>query len=300
MNKILKKIILSCLFFVIFLPGCLNDGGLSKEKVIVKGSDTMVNLTLSWAEEFMKAYPGISIQITGGGSGTGIASILNGTADAANISRELKPREIKKAAELGVVPKLYKVALDGIAVIVHPSNNINTLSITQIRDIFSGKIKNWEEVGGEDKQIVLYGRENSSGTYEYFKEVILESNSMNVKNDFAASTQVLQGTSSLAEAVSKDIRGIGYGGVGYFAKRNDLKIINIKTGSNITSPMLDGKMNYNDIWNGSYPLARYLYCLTNGEPEGALKKFIVFITSQQGQKIVENMEYIPLPDSLSD
>lgn len=302
MNKLLKNIFTALFLFLFLLNGCKDKGRIAKENVIVKGSDTMVNLTLNWAEAFMKENPNISIQVTGGGSGTGIASILNKTADVANISRDLKSREFTKAGELGVNPNLLKVALDGIAIIVHPSCKVDTLSIEQIRDIFSGRIQNWKEVGGEDKQIVLYGRENSSGTYEYFKQVILNSETNNIKYDFATTTQVLQGTSSLAEAVSRDTRGIGYGGVGYFAKRNDLKILYIKTDKfkKAISPLVDGKLNYNVIWNGSYPLARYLYCLTNGEPKGAVAKYMNFVTSSEGQKIVENMEYIPLPDSLSN
>ncbi len=258
----------------------------------------MVNLTLSWAENLMSKNNSISIQVTGGGSGTGIASILNGTADVANISRDLKSREIEKARVLNIDPVLHPVALDGIAIIVHPQNNVDTLSIKQIGDIFSGKISNWKEVGGIDKRIVLYGRENSSGTYEFFKKVILQNE--NKKVDFATSTQVLQGTSSLAEAISLDERGIGYGGVGYFSQRNDLKILYVKSSENAKaiSPIMNGKLNYPSIWSGNYPLARYLYCLTNGEPKGAAKEYINYITSEEGQRIVENMEYIPLPNSI--
>lgn len=258
----------------------------------------MVNLTLSWAEKIMSENKSIAIQVTGGGSGTGIAAILNGTSDVANISRDLKPRERKKAESLGIKPVLHEVALDGIAIIVHPSNNVDTLSIAQIRDIFSGKITNWKEVGDIDLRINLYGRENSSGTYEFFKQAVLKKGGS--KTDFATSTQVLQGTSSLAEAVSLDERGIGYGGVGYFSKRNDLKIIYIKgkPDKKAISPVINSKLNYEAIWNGEYHLARYLYCLTNGEPKKAAKKYIDYITSEEGQRIVEKMEYIPLPNSV--
>jgi len=258
----------------------------------------MVNLTLSWTEKIMSENKSIAIQVTGGGSGNGIAAILNGTADVANISRDLKPREIKKAESLNIEPVLHEVALDGIAVIIHPSNKVDTLSISQIREIFSGKIRNWKEVGGSDLRINLYGRENSSGTYEFFKQAILKADGE--KTDFATSTQVLQGTSSLAEAVSLDERGIGYGGVGYFAKRNDLKIVYIKSSPNkkAISPVINGRLNYKAIWSGEYHLARYLYCLTNGEPREAAKKYIDYITSEEGQQIVEKMEYIPLPNSI--
>lgn len=293
-----KKYIISLFLFSFILFGCKSENYHGKENVIVKGSDTMVNLTLSWAEQIMSENKSIAIQVTGGGSGTGIAAILNGTADVANISRDLKPREINKAESLGIKPILHKVALDGIALIVHPSNKVDTLSINQIRDIFSGKITNWKEVGGNDLRINLYGRENSSGTYEFFKQAILKANGG--KADFATSTQVLQGTSSLAEAVSLDERGIGYGGVGYFAKRNDLKIVYVKSSPDkkAISPVKDGRLNYKSIWNGEYHLARYLYCLTNGKPREAAQKYIDYITSEEGQRIVEKMEYIPLPNSV--
>jgi phosphate transport system substrate-binding protein len=284
--------------FLLALFSCDSQSFRERKNVIVKGSDTMVNLTLSWAESLMKKDDKIAIQVTGGGSGNGIAAILNGTADVANISRDLKKREIEKAKSLNIEPVLHPVALDGIALIVNPANQVDTLSLQQISDIFSGKIKNWKEVGGADLRIVLYSRENSIGTYEFFKKVILQKD--NSKTDFATSTQVLQGTSSLAEAVSLDERGIGYGGVGYFARRNDLKIIYVKSSESAKaiSPVVEGKLNYPAIWSGKYPLARFLYCLTNGEPKGTAKDYIEYITSTEGQQIVENMEYIPLPNSI--
>lgn len=256
----------------------------------------MVNLTQKWAETYMKRFGDLSIHVTGGGSGTGIAALLNGTATIANISRELKEREYKNAEARGIEPYQIKVALDGIAIIVNPDNKIDTLLIDQIRDIFSGKIKYWSEVGGDNERIVLYGRENSSGTYEYFKNIILENEESENVIDFATSTQVLQGTSALGEAVALDRRGIGYGGVGYFFGRKDLKVIHIKAGKNSSavSPVEDGKVNYKAIHSGEYPLSRYLYCYTNGKPEGDIKNYIDFITSAEGQKIVEQMEYIPL------
>ncbi|GJQ62167.1 MAG: phosphate-binding protein [Melioribacteraceae bacterium] len=263
----------------------------------------MVNLTQKWAETYMKKFNDLSIHVTGGGSGTGVAALLNGTASIANISRELKEREYKNAHERGIEPYQIKVALDGIAIIVNPENNIDTLLVEQVRDIFSGKIRYWSEVGGAEERIVLYGRENSSGTYEYFKNIILDDKDSDYSIDFATSTQVLQGTSALGEAVALDKRGIGYGGVGYFVGRKDLKIIHIKEGDSklAVSPTHDGELNYEIIRNGEYPLARYLYCFTNGEPkEGALKDYIDFILSAEGQSIVEQMEYIPLIDFSKD
>ena len=193
----------------------------------VKGSDTMVNLSQKWAETYMKLHPEVAIQVTGGGSGTGVAALLNKTTDLANSSRELKAVELEDAKSKGVTPFVYKVALDGIAVIVHPESNVDSLTIEQVRDIFSGKFTNWKEVGGANLPITLYGRENSSGTYEFFKEHVL--GKVDGKQvDYSPSTQVLQGTAALGEAVARDNKGIGYGGVGYFAERTEVKSVYIK------------------------------------------------------------------------
>ena len=267
-----------------------------KTVITIKGSDTMVNLSQKWAEEYMKLHPEVSIQVTGGGSGTGVAGLLNKTTEIANSSRELKSAELEDAKAKGVTPFTYQVALDGIAVIVHPESKVDNLTIQQVSDIFSGKITNWKSVGGADMPITLYGRENSSGTYEFFKEHVL--GKVDGKQvDYATSTQVLQGTAALGEAVARDKKGIGYGGVGYFAERNDVKILHIKKDENslAISPSENNKVNYDVIWSGDYSISRYLYCFTNGEATGKLKEFMDFIVSEEGQNVVRTMEYIPLP-----
>jgi phosphate transport system substrate-binding protein len=267
-----------------------------KTVITIKGSDTMVNLSQKWAEEYMKIHPEVSIQVTGGGSGTGVAGLLNKTTEIANSSRELKSIESEDAKAKGVTPFTYQVALDGIAVIVHPESKVDNLTIQQVSDIFSGKITNWKSVGGADMPITLYGRENSSGTYEFFKEHVL--GKVDGKQvDYATSTQVLQGTAALGEAVARDKKGIGYGGVGYFAERNDVKILHIKKDENSPaySPSENNKVNYDLIWSGDYSISRYLYCFTNGEATGKLKEFMDFIVSEVGQNVVRTMEYIPLP-----
>jgi len=278
--------------------GCKKkEGDVSKTVISVKGSDTMVNLAQKWAEVYMQNNPNVSIQVTGGGSGTGVAALLNGTLDLANSSRELKDSELETAKQKGVAPVVYEVALDGIAVIVHPDNQIDNLTVKQVSDIFSGKITNWKQLGGPDMIITLYGRENSSGTYEFFKDHVLGKDESGKQIDYATSTQVLQGTAALGEAIARDVKGIGYGGVGYFALRNDVKILHIKKDetSPAVSPSEKGKVNYNAIWSGDYSISRYLYCFTNGQATGELKTYIDFILSPEGQKLVESMEYIPLP-----
>lgn len=286
------------LLAVVVLTGCKKKNEVEKSVVSVKGSDTMVNLSQKWAETYMQKYNNASIQVTGGGSGTGIAALLNGTMDIANSSRELKQKEYEKANELGISPKEFKVALDGIAVIVNPSNPIDVLTVDQIRDLFIGKIQNWKELGGEDSPITLYGRENSSGTYEFFKGKVLGKDERGETRDFATSTQVLQGTAALGEAVARDTKGLGYGGVGYFAERTDVKILKVKENDDAPAiaPSTDGKVNYEAIWSGEYSISRYLYCYTNGTPDQKIQDFMDFILSAEGQNLVRQMEYIPLPE----
>jgi len=292
------RFIITIVLVSILLIGCKKkQDDVEKSVITIKGSDTMVNLSQKWAEEYMKLHPEVSIQVTGGGSGTGVASLLNKTTDLANSSRELKESELSDAKTKGVTPVVYKVALDGIAVIVHPQSKVDNLTIKQVSDIFAGKIKNWKEVGGANMPITLYGRENSSGTYEFFKDHVLGKNAEGKQVDYSPSTQVLQGTAALGEAVALDKKAIGYGGVGYFAERNDVKILHIKKDENslAISPVDSNKVNYEVIWNGDYSISRYLYCFSNGEASGKLKDFIDFVLSVDGQNVVKTMEYIPLP-----
>jgi phosphate transport system substrate-binding protein len=281
----------------ILFIGCKKKEAEEKTVISVKGSDTMVNLAQKWAEVYMQQNPKVSIQVTGGGSGTGIAALLNGTLDLANASREMKDDEFETAKQKGINPVVYQVALDGIAVIVHPDNKIDDLTLKQLSDIFSGKITNWKELGGPDMMITLYGRENSSGTYEFFKDHVLGKDESGKQVDYSPTTQVLQGTAALGEAVARDVKGIGYGGVGYFALRKDVKILHIRRDdqSPAISPSDNGQVNYNVIWSGDYSISRYLYCITNSQATGELKNYIDFILSPDGQKLVESMEYIPLP-----
>jgi phosphate transport system substrate-binding protein len=291
-------VIVSTLLIALFVvTGCKKKEDVEKSIVSVKGSDTMVNLSQKWAETYMQKNPNATIQVTGGGSGTGIAALLNGTMDIANASRELKSKEYSKAKELGISPQEFKVALDGIAVIVHPSNPINELTVDQLRDLFIGKTTNWKQLGGKDSPITLYGRENSSGTYEFFKGKVLGKDERGETRDFATSTQVLQGTAALGEAIARDTKGVGYGGVGYFAARTDVKILKVKENNDAPSiaPAEGGVVNYEAIWSGEYSISRYLFCYTNGTPDKKIQDFMDFILSQEGQDLVKQMEYIPLP-----
>ena len=293
----------SIVFFALLIGSTLIFSGCKKkdtaEKVVitVKGSDTMVNLAQKWAEVYMGKNANVSIQVTGGGSGTGIAALFNKTTDLANSSRDIKEDELETAKQKGVLPVQHEVALDGIAVIVHPSNKVDNLTVQQVSDIFTGKITSWKQVGGENLPITLYGRENSSGTYEFFKEHVLGNNEKGKQKDYATSTQVLQGTASLGESVARDVKGIGYGGVGYFAERKDVKILHVKAdvNSEAVSPVENGKVNYEVIWSKKYSISRYLYCYTDQNVKPELKAYIDFIIGNEGQEVVKQMEYIPLP-----
>ncbi|MFC2135214.1 PstS family phosphate ABC transporter substrate-binding protein [Bacteroidota bacterium] len=293
----IKLLLITLLVVPMFLTGCKKKDDIEKLVLTVKGSDTMVNLSQKWAEEYMKKFQSTSIQITGGGSGTGIAALLNGTTDLANASRDMKSKEVESLKAGGFEPIKYEVALDGIAIIVHPDNKIEEVTVEQLSRIFTGRITNWKEVGGSDMAITLYGRENSSGTYEFFKEHVLGKDERGVKRDFATTTQVLQGTAALGEAVARDSKGIGYGGVGYFVQRNDVKILKVKADEDAPAiaPAENGKVNYESIWSGDYSISRYLYCISTDKSDAKVRDFINYILSEEGQKLVENMEYIPLP-----
>ena len=248
----------------------------------IKGSDTMVILSQRWAESYMKKNPAEAIQVTGGGSGTGFAALINGTTDVCNASRQIKPKEISKINEkYGTNPTEIKSAIDGISVYVSEKNPVKEISIEQIKGIYTGVITNWKELGGSDAKIIVYGRENSSGTYEFVREHVLNG------ADFATIVQTLPGTAAVVNAVIKDVNGIGYGGAAY---GKGIKSLAVKkdAGSPAVAPDLT------TIKNGTYPITRYLYMYTVKSPEGAAKKFIDWVLSEEGQKIVSEVGYYPL------
>lgn len=251
------------------------------DKITVKGSDTMVILSQKWAEVYMKKNSGVSIQVTGGGSGTGISALINGSTDIANSSRPMKKTEMEKLKQryntLGVeIP----CAKDGITVYVHASNPVNELTLKQISDIFAGRVTNWKQVGGADADIKLYGRENSSGTYVFFKDNV-------VKTDYAASCQTLPGTAAVVNAVKKDKLGIGYGGAAY---AEGVKHVKVK--KDAKSPAYEPTPE--NVKKNLYPISRYLYMYTRNKPTGSMKAFIDWILGPEGQKMVTEVGYFPV------
>ena len=251
------------------------------KKITVKGSDTMVILAQKWAEVYMKSHPQAIVQVTGGGSGTGISALINGATDICNSSRPMKQSEMDKLkdryASLGIeIP----CAKDGITIFLNESNPVKELTIKQLSNIFSGKTRNWKEVGGPDQDIKLYGRENSSGTYVFFKDNV-------VKTDYAASCQTLPGTAAVVNAVSKDKFGIGYGGAAYAA---GVKHCAVKKDDKSTAFIA----NAETIKSGQYPITRYLYMYLCNRPTGEIKAYIDWILSAEGQKLVTEIGYFPV------
>ena len=220
--------------------------------VTVKGSDTMVILVQRWAEEYMKKNPAAKVQVTGGGSGVGIAALLSGTTEIASSSRPMKADEDKKLKAKGTAAAAAAVAKDGVTFYVNEKNGITALTTDQLRDIYLGDVTNWKQVGGKDAPIILYSRENSSGTYAFVKEHLLKG------EDYAANAQTLPGTAAVVNAVAKEANGIGYGGAAYMKGVRELKI---KVGSELVEPTLAS------IKTGKYPLSRDLFFYTAGAPK---------------------------------
>lgn len=253
-----------------------------------KGSDTIVNLALAWAERYQGEHPDIRISVTGGGSGTGIAALINGTVDIANASRQIKSEEIEQAQSNGVDPIEHIIAGDAIAVIVNPENPVTQLTLKQISDIYSGKISNWKEVGGDDRPIVRLSRETNSGTHVYFLETVLRLGSKEDKTLFSTNTLLLPSSEGIIAEVRQNPNAIGYDGLGYVP--HDLKMIAIaeEEGGAYVLPSIP------TVNDKTYPIARDLYMYTNGEPEGLLKEYLDWILASDAQEIVAELGFVPV------
>lgn len=251
------------------------------------GSDTMVNLALAWAEQYQKEQTDINISVTGGGSGTGIASLLNGTIDIANASRSIKAEEIATAEENGFEPVEFIVARDAIAVIVNPQNPVTELTLGQISKIFQGQINNWKEVGGEDRPIVRVSRETNSGTHTYFLERVIRLNDKNDHSIFSADTLLLPSSEGIIAEVRDNPNAIGYDGLGYVIP----EVKTIAVAEDVGQPyILPSVETVND---NTYPVARDLYMYTRGQPTGIVKDYIDWIYLPKAQSIVLNLGFIP-------
>ena len=253
-----------------------------------KGSDTIVNLALAWAEKYQSEHPDVSISVTGGGSGTGIAALLNKTVDIANASRQMQAEEIKQAKANGFDPVEFVIARDAIAVIVNPSNPVSQLTMQQISDIYSGKIDNWSQVGGENRPIVRLSREVNSGTHVYFRDTVIRLGDPKNKTLFATDTLLLPSSEGIISEIRQNPNAIGYDGLGYVPA--DLKKVAVArdAGGPYVLPSI---ATVNDK---SYPIARDLYMYTAGQPTGAIKAYLDWIVSPEAQTIVANLGFVPI------
>jgi phosphate transport system substrate-binding protein len=271
------------------LLGLSSLAAASPSKITVKGSDTMVILAQKWAEAYMNKNNNVKVQVTGGGSGTGFAALQNRTTDLCNASRQIRPPEIAECIKnFRKRPTEYRVALDGVTIYVHADNPLKELSVEQLMLIFTGKVRDWKQVGGPDAPITVYSRENNSGTYEFFKEHVLQG------RDFSARAQTMPGTAAVLQAVAKDKNSIGYGGAAYGAGAKHLAIRKDER-----SPAIEP--NEETVVNGTYPIWRYLYMYVNPAlDKGEVANYLNWIRSDEGQKVVKDVGYFPLPSHLRE
>lgn len=267
--------------------GSTSGGGVSGS-IQVKGSDTMVNLAQKWAEDYMITNPQVNIAVTGGGSGTGITAMINGTTDIANSSREMKSKEKDESRAKGIEVEEHKVALDGIAVIVNPANKVTELSVEQLADIFSGKIKNWSEVGGEGGEIVVLSRESNSGTHVFFKEHILNGDKSDGTVEFGSATLLMPSSQAIYDEAAQNPQAIGYVGLGYVKE----KVEALKIKKDAASPGVAPTVA--TVQSGEYPVSRPLFMYTKKGAPQLITDYVAWIKGPEGQKTVEELEFVPL------
>ncbi len=254
----------------------------------IKGSDTIVNLVQVWAEEYVGSHQDCNIGVTGGGSGTGFAALLNNTCDIAMASRQAEDREIDLAKEKNIQYKEFIVGLDGLAVLVNKDNPVTHLTMEQLRDIFMAKITNWKEVGGDDKEIVILSRESNSGTHMFFKEHVLRHGEKKNKNEFSPSSLLMPSSQAIFDEIYQNPHALGYVGMGFI--NNNVKALSISNWNSdeFVYPSIE------NVKSGKYPISRPLYLYTNGQPQKMAKDFINFALSPQGQKIVVETDFVPV------
>jgi phosphate transport system substrate-binding protein len=294
-GKALAALLAVMALVLVGAAGCANaraaaeTGGESPaaaEAIENKGSDTLVNLALAWAEAYMAENPAARISVTGGGTGTGIAAMINGTADIANASRAMKEEEIDAAKETGFTPIEHVVAQDAIVVVVHPSNPVEGLTLQQISDIYTGKITNWQQVGGEDRPIVLLSRESNSGTYVYFLEEVIRLGEDSDKL-FSPDTLLMPSSEGIGTEVAQNPNAIGYDGLGYVTDEQKMLAVAPDADSPFVLPAVE------TVNDGTYPIARALFMYTAGEPQGQVRTYLDFILGP-GQEIVPTLGFVPL------
>ena len=265
----------------------------TSEKFVIQntGSDTMVNLAQSWAEKYAEINPSVSVEVSGGGSGTGIAALINGTVDIANCSRQMEAEEIERAKQnTGKDPEKFVVGYDALAVYVHRDNPLNEITIEQLAQIYGegGTVTKWSQLGiknsvCESDEIIRVSRQSNSGTYHYFREALLGKD-----RDFKLGSRDLHGSKDVVELVGRTPCTIGYSGMGYHTEQVKMLKIAKKAGEPAYAPSIETALD------GTYPVARPLYMYTLGEPTGEIRKYLEWIYSDAGQAIVEESGYVPL------
>ncbi len=288
--------LLAAALILIIFSGCnrtaestqSNQNNNQTQTIVNKGSDTLVNLALAWAEKYHELHLEVDISVTGGGSGTGIAALINKTVDIANASRQIKPEEIQQAKTNGVDPVEYVVARDAIAIVVNPSNPVNNLTIRQLSDIYSGKINNWKEVGGEDRVIVRLSRETNSGTHVFFLENVIRLGNPNNKTFFSADTLLLPSSEGITAETRDNPNAIGYDGLGYVTP--EVKVVAVSKSD--AGPFI--MPSANSVNSGQYPIARDLYMYSNGQPTGVDLNYINWIMTPEAQDIVTQLGFVPI------
>jgi len=257
-----------------------------------KGSDTLVNLALAWAEAYREVDPSVSIAVTGGGSGTGIAALINGTVDIANASRQMKENEYEAASANGIEAVEFTVAIDALAIVVNLENPVSELTIDQLADIYTGRITNWKEVGGNDAPIVLLSRETNSGTHVYFLEEVVRKRDSDNKDIFAPQTLLMPSSVGITSEVRRNPNAIGYDGLGYVDTSHEKTIaVAIDADAPFVLPTVANGAD------GSYPISRDLYMYTAGQPTDAIATYLAWILGPGGQRIVAELGFVPLPEN---
>lgn len=291
-----RLVLIAGLFVLLVVSGlaaCGRDsqdssvGSSATETIENKGSDTLVNLALAWAERYMALNPEVRISVTGGGSGTGIAALINGTVDIANASRQMKPEEFDAAAANGAAPVEFVVARDAIAVVVHPSNPVDRLTFQQISNIYTGRVSNWQEVGGGDRPVVLLSRESNSGTYVYFLENVVRMGDEDSDLLFSPGTLLMPSSEGITAEVTENPNAIGYDGLGYVTPEQKVVAVSAEAGGPFVMPSVE------TVNDGSYPIARPLYMYTAGEPTGRIATYLNWVMGE-GQSVVPELGFVPL------
>ena len=289
-HRISIILLLFCLLIGCSSSSSTSDSNISQETTYIenKGSDTIVNLALAWAERYHQINPDISISVTGGGSGTGIAALMNGTVDIANASRSIKPEEVEAIQANGTEPVEFVIARDAIAIVINPDNPVDELTLQQISDIYSGKISNWKEVDGEDRPIVRLSRETNSGTHVYFLENVLRLGEKDNQTFFSAETLLLPSSEGIGAEVRQNPNAIGYDGLGYVT--HDMKVVAVARDASGPYVMPSAE----SVNRGEYPIARDLYMYTSGQPTDVIATYLEWIVSPDAQEIVSELGFVPI------